>query len=204
MTDEEFDIILQDIGGEIISDEYEMLDEREFNEDNISIDDWIDEYDEKQDKTELFALPKSKPSGFSYLDKSIYKVRYKYSEKYSSKNSRKFCVEMMQNSRQGMVYRIEEIDRASRNLNFKAAGLPMHNNQKYDLFKFKGGVNCGHIWKEVLYKLKANKDKDSKDIEDYKKTRTIPKSYKPKPRGNKQAKKAPKDMANNGHHPNYR
>ena len=76
---------------------------------------------------------------------------------------------MMQNSRQGMVYRIEEIDRASRNLNFKAAGLPMHNNQKYDLFKFKGGVNCGHIWKEVLYKLKANKDKDSKDIEDYKK-----------------------------------
>ena len=91
LTDEEFDIILQDIGGEIISDEYEMLDEREFNEDNISIDDWIDEYDEKQDKTELFALPKSKPSGFSYLDKSIYKVRYKYSEKYSSKNSRKFC-----------------------------------------------------------------------------------------------------------------
>ena len=195
LTDEEFDIILQDIGGEIISDEYEMLDEREFNEDNISIDDWIDEYDEKQDKTELFALPKSKPSGFSYLDKSIYKVRYKYSEKYSSKNSRKFCVEMMQNSRQGMVYRIEEIDRASRNLNFKAAGLPMHNNQKYDLFKFKGGVNCGHIWKEVLYKLKANKDKDSKDIEDYKKTRTIPKSYKPKPRGNKPSKKSTKGYA---------
>ena len=26
LTDEEFDIILQDIGGEIISDEYEMLD----------------------------------------------------------------------------------------------------------------------------------------------------------------------------------
>lgn len=201
LTDEEFDIILKDIGGEIISDEYEVLEERDYSEDNISVDDWIDQHDENQDKTELFSLPKSKPSGFSYLDKSIYKVRYKYAQKHSSVNSRKFCKEMMKNSKNGMVYRIEEIDRASRNLNFKAAGLPMHNNQKYDLFKFKGGVNCGHIWKEVLYKLKANEEKGSEDIEDYKKTRKIPKSYKPKPRGSKQAKKAPKDMANNGAYP---
>jgi len=201
LTDEEFDIILQDIGGEIISDEYEILDEREYSEDNISIDDWIDEYDEKQDKTKLFSLPKSKPSGFSYLDKSIYKVRYKYAERHSSVNTRQFCKEMMNNSREGMVYRIEEIDRASRNLNFKAAGLPMHNNQKYDLFKFKGGVNCGHYWKEVLYTLKVNKEKGSEEIEDYKKTTKIPESYKPKPRGNKQAKKAPKDMANKGAYP---
>ena len=112
LTDEEFDIILQDIGGEIISDEYEVLEERDYSEDNISVDDWIDEYDEKQDKTELFAYQNQKPSGFSYLDKSIYKVRYKYAEKHSSVNSRKFCKEMMKNSKNGMVYRIEEIDRA--------------------------------------------------------------------------------------------
>ena len=37
----------------------------------------------------------SKKSGFSYLDKSFYKIRYRYAEKYSSGNSRKFCRAMM-------------------------------------------------------------------------------------------------------------
>ena len=44
---------------------------------------------------------------------------------------------MMSRSKRGVVYRIEDIDKASRELNFKAAELPMHKGQKYDLFKYK-------------------------------------------------------------------
>ena len=76
-------------------------------------------------------------------------------------------------------------------MNFKAAKLPMHNGQKYDLFKFKGGVYCRHKWQQILYKIKKGKEVGSDDLDDYKKSKTIPKSYEPKPRGRKQAKKAP-------------
>ena len=107
---------------------------------------------------------------------------------------------MMAASRAGVVYRLEDIDRASRNLNFKAAELPMPNNQKFDLFKHKGGIYCRHIWKEVLYKLKVGKEV-SEDITDYKKAKDIPASYKPSPRGSKQAKVAPINSPTKGAYP---
>ena len=89
-------------------------------------------------------------------------------------------------------------------MNFKAAELPMHNGKKYDLFKFKGGVYCRHKWQQVLYKVKKLDEKGSKDLADYKKVKSIPKSYKRRPAGTKQAIKAPVNMPNNGHHPNYK
>ena len=73
---------------------------------------------------------------------------------------------------------------------------------------FKGGVNCGHYWAEQLYSTQRKKQTESilknlTRIKDYVEVDDIPKSYKGKPRGWKDAKKAPKDMPNNGHHPNY-
>ena len=115
-----------------------------------------------------------------------------------------FCEEMMNRSRRGVVYRIEDIDKASREMNFSAAKLPMHNEQKYDLFKFKGGVYCKHRWKQVLYKIKNTDDKGSKQLADYDIVKEIPKSYKRKPSGTKQAEKAPINMPNRGHHPAYK
>ena len=46
---------------------------------------------------------------------------------------------------------------------------------------------CRHVWKEVLYKVKNKKNKDSKNMKDYEVVETIPSSYKPKPRGQKRA-----------------
>ena len=43
-----------------------------------------------------------------------------------------------------------------------------------------------------------------KNIQNYDEVNKIPKSYAPTPRGYKDAAKAPKDMPNNGHHPNYK
>ena len=199
LTDEEFDIILDELKGETISNRWEAVDVREQSDDNESIEDWaVKHIQSKEEKLEKKSID-SKKSGFSYLDKSLYKVRYRYAEKYSSGNSRQFCRIMMSRSGRGVVYRIEDIDKASNAGVNKSFG---HKGKAYDLFRFKGGVNCGHVFEEVLYRLKSKTMK--KVIQNYDEVDNIPKSYTPTPRGYKDARKAPKDMPNNGHHPNYK
>lgn len=216
ISDEDSDLLLNEaldtLGGEIMnSEEFEIVDIRDVSEDNISVEDWADNMIELASAVKSDTPIKNDPNGFSTLDKSYYKVRYKYntaSAKGKGGKSRKFCKEMMARSKRGVVYRLEDIDKASRQMNFKAAELPMHKDQKYDLFKFKGGVYCRHKWQQVLYRMKVDAaldgKKGSKNLKDYDVVKEIPKSYEAKPRGHKQAKKAPVNMPNKGHHPNYK
>ena len=187
-------------GVKMDSEEFEMVDIRDLNDENESVEDWANSMIKLSDVID------SKEDGFSTLDKSMYKVRYKYAKGSSRTGgeSRGFCKEMMSRTGSGIVYRLEDIDKASRSMDFAAAELPMHNGEKYDLFKFKGGVYCRHKWQQVLYKIKKGKEVGSDDLDDYKKTKSIPKSYEPKPRGRKESVKAPVNMPNNGHHPNYK
>jgi len=204
VSNKESDKLLKDAldslkGVKMDSKEFDIVDIRDLDDENESVEDWA------KSMIKLSDVVDSKEDGFSTLDKSMYKVRYKYA-KGSSRGgeSREFCKEMMNRTSAGIVYRLEDIDKASRDMNFKAAELPMHKGQKYDLFKFKGGVYCRHKWQQILYKIKKGKEVGSDDLDDYKKSKTIPKSYEPKPRGRKQAVKAPVNMPNNGHHPNYK
>lgn len=216
ISDEDSDLLLNEaldtLGGEIMnSEEFEIVDIRDVSDDNMSVEDWADNMIELASAVKSDTPIKNDPNGFSTLDKSYYKVRYKYntaSAKGKGGKSRKFCKEMMARSKRGVVYRLEDIDKASRQMNFKAAELPMHKGQKYDLFKFKGGVYCRHKFQQVLYRMKVDAaldgKKSSKDLKDYDVVKEIPKSYEAKPRGHKQAKKAPVNMPNKGHHPNYK
>lgn len=215
-SNEDSDLLLNEaldtLGGEIMnSEEFEIVDIRDVSDDNMSVEDWADNMIELASAVKSDTPIKNDPNGFSTLDKSYYKVRYKYntaSAKGKGGKSRKFCKEMMARSKRGVVYRLEDIDKASRQMNFKAAELPMHKGQKYDLFKFKGGVYCRHKWQQVLYRMKVDAalegKKGSKNLKDYDVVKEIPKSYEAKPRGHKDAKKAPVNMPNNGHHPNYK
>ena len=141
----------------------------------------------------------AKPDGFSYLDSKNYKIRYKYvvGSKKPSNSTRDFCENMMRLSKSGIVYRLEDIDKATREGVNKELG---HKGRPYDLFKFKGGIYCRHKWMRQLYRLKKN-TKPSKDLSDYKKTRTIPKTYIKNPRGTKQSQIAPVNMPNQGAYP---
>lgn len=204
-TDEELDILLNDLQGETLGDEWERVSEREVKEDNSSIEEWVEStLNQKKNLLQrLASVIKSEPSRSSNLDKSVYKVRYEYSERYSKSNSRNFCVKMMARTNSGVVYRLEDIDKASR------AGVNQelgHKGEAYDLFKFKGGVNCSHYWTEVLYKLKQKDGKyvEDKSLSSSEEVTSIPKSYEPRPTGSAQSKIAPIDMPNNGHHPNYK
>ena len=215
LNDEDSDKLLQDalnvLEGEVIdSEEWELVDVRDVDDENQSEEDWASDMIQLAESVKSDTPIKNKPSGDSMLDKSYYKIRYKYAvgSRKAGGKSRRFCEEMMNRSRRGVVYRIEDIDKASREMNFSAAKLPMHNGQKYDLFKFKGGVYCRHRWKQVLYRMKVDAaldgKKGSKKLADYDIVKEIPKSYRRSPSGTKKAEKAPVNMPKNGHHPSYK
>ena len=201
MSDDELDIILEDLEGEQINDEeWEIVDEREQG-DEEPYEDWADRLIEQRKDFAVDEI-KSNEDRFSYLDKSYYRVRFKYIKKSRkpSRSSRTFCKNMMALARAGFVYRIEDIDKAS------DAGVNRqlgHKGRKYDLFKFKGGVYCRHAWKEILYRLKKGTElKDGQSLDDdYNKVKSIPKTYVRNPKGIKESKIAPVNMPNQGHYP---
>jgi hypothetical protein len=198
--------MLDSLKGEVVNlDEWELVETREYDEENEDIEAWANRLikPKKDMLTKLADFIKSKPSEKSFLDKSFYKVRYTYQEKYTSGKSRLFCSNMMSRTGKGVVYRKEDIDQASFSGVNNSFG---HKGQNYSLFKYKGGVNCGHFWQEELYRLKKNTDgtyKEDKALSSSEEVDNIPNSYIPKGEEYKKAKIAPKDMPNNGHHPNY-
>ena len=212
LTDEESENILGHLAesGEQMSEEYVFVDEIDEEED-IDNEDWanylINEKKSTLSKVKgLLGLKdeidsKKKGSSFSYLDSKngLYKIRYTYAigSSKASSSQRDFCRNMMNMASAGTVWTIEDIDRASREGVNRELG---HKGRSYDLFKFKGGIYCRHKWKKVLYRLESNTE-PSENLGNYKKTRTIPKSYMKNPRGSKQAGIAPENMPNRGAYP---
>jgi len=218
MTDEEAKNVLGILAeaGEVMSDDYVFVDEID-NDSDIDNEDWADYLITEKKSTlskvkDLLGLKdeiNSRKNGnvFSVLDSpnGLYKIRYTYDKASQKKmkkgnSSREFCVNMMSLARKGIVWTIEDIDKASREGVNKQLG---HKKKKYDLFKFKGGVYCRHAWKRKLYRLRANTE-ESNNLEDYKATRTIPKRYDRKTPGSKLAIKPPVRMPNEGHYPGWK
>jgi len=203
LSDDQFDIILNNLEGEQINeDEWEVVDEREQGTGD-DYEDWANRLIQKREDFAVNEI-KSNEDKFSYLDKSYYRVRFKYAvgsrKAKKTGQSRPFCENMMRLSRGGFVYRIEDIDIASEKGINKQLG---HKGRPYDLFKFKGGVYCRHKWNEILYRLKKGTElKDGQSLdEDYNKVDSIPASYKRKPKGLRESKIAPVNMPNQGHYP---
>jgi len=198
LTDEMASAILENLEYETIGNDYELVDVREVSDKNSDADDWANsKIKKKLTRIQKFAdFIKSKPNEESKLDKSYYKIRYTYQERKSSTNSRDFCKTMMSRTSKGVVYRKEDIDNASFqgvNNNFG------HKGQNYSLFKFKGGIYCGHFWQEELYRMKSETEKY---ISKGKEVDTIPNSYQPKGSEYQDAGIAPTDMKKRGAYPN--
>jgi len=212
LSDEESENVLGHLAesGEQMSEEYVFVDEIDQDSD-IDNEDWAN-YLIKEKKSTLSKVKgllglkdeidsKKKGSSFSYLDSKngLYKIRYTYAigSSKASSSTRDFCRNMMNMASTGIVWTIEDIDKASRQGVNRELG---HNRQSYDLFKFKGGIYCRHKWKKVLYRLESNTE-PSENLGNYKKTRSIPQSYMKNPTGSKQAGIAPENMPNRGAYP---
>lgn len=188
--------------GEVVTEEWELVDKREYKSDNSNIEEWAKSKITPKKGLNLKEFITSKPSAESSLDEGMFKVRYEYAEKYNRINSRQFCVNMMSRTSNGVVYRKEDIDMAS----FQGINNSFgHKGQNYSLFEYKGGVNCGHFWNENLYRLKIKTDGtpyQDKSLSSSQEVDSIA-GYNPTPKGSAKSKIAPFDMPNNGHHPNY-
>ena len=120
---------------------YELIDSRPANE--------FDELLNHSLKfaTDLASVPTSTPNKKSSQDTSIIKVRYRY---YGSNNpEREFCRKMWAAKK---VYRMEDLNKeSSDNPGFGPGG-----SNSYNLWLYKGGVNCQHYWERRTYLRKNN------------------------------------------------
>ncbi|MEJ6791975.1 MAG: hypothetical protein QNK89_04380 [Lacinutrix sp.] len=121
--------------------EYELIDTRPANE-----------YDDKLNSSIKFASAiSSSPAKVSEQDTSILKVRYKYTTGRSTEGkTRDFCDKMLSADK---VYRKEDLDKqSSDNSQFAPSG-----ESSYNIWLYKGGVNCSHYWERRTYLRKNNK-----------------------------------------------
>lgn len=121
---------------------YELIDSRPANE-----------FDEILNQslnlaTDLASVPTSTPNKKSSQDTSILKVRYRY---YGSNNpQREFCRKMWAAKK---VYRMEDLNKESSD----NSELAPKGSNTYNLWLYKGGVNCQHYWERRTYLKKNNK-----------------------------------------------
>jgi len=156
----------------------------------------VEDTEAEFDFTKLAEVSKddAKPNSVSSQDNSTYKVRYSYGPVRNSADSRRFCQKMELLTGQNLVFRKEDINMMSfRGIN-KELG---HKGQNYSLFKYKGGVNCHHYWELKVYKKRVSDNNLVSEAEAIKDGLKEPKNAP-------EVEIAPKDMANRGHHPNYK
>ena len=133
---------LEDKGEDEEMKGYELIDSRPANE-----------YDEILNQslnfaTDLASVPRSTPNKKSSQDTSILKVRYRY---YGSNNpQREFCRKMWAAQK---VYRMEDLNKESS----ANSELAPKGQNTYNLWLYKGGVNCQHYWERRTYLKKNNK-----------------------------------------------
>ena len=198
--------------GNKMGEDWIQVDELE-EESNLSNEDWANYLIQEKPKNTLtkikdilglnqdYVTSKNNGSAYSDIDSKngLYKIRYKYALGASKgKNTRDFCSNMMDMSDAGMVWRLEDIDQASRgDVNVEFRHKP---SIEYNIFELKGGIYCHHKWKRVLYRKESNTEV-SKNLSNYKKTRTIPKSQQRFPRGSAKAAIATIKQPGQGRYP---
>lgn len=95
---------------------------------------------------QLASTPKTSDKK-SEQDTSLFKIRYKYAG--NPLPERMFCKKVMFSDK---VYRAEDLNA---NYNYNEEFAPS-GQSSYNIFLFKGGVNCKHWWQRVIYMKKGN------------------------------------------------
>ena len=136
-----------------------------FDEIGITIDnnEWFEAYVESVDDHEIdkryheFAYaPAGTPNvADSSSDIGMFRVLYRYSQNLSIDKktgkitSREFCQKMVAKSVAGTVYRMEDLEKASKKAVNK--GFGPNGSNTYSIPLYKGGANCRHKFERVFY-----------------------------------------------------
>jgi hypothetical protein len=123
--------------GEVMSEDWELISEEKINGVPVEIN--------------LASPIDNSPNNASKeQDNGLFKVRYVY--KGNPSPERKFCKDVL-NAK--LVYRKEDIDKASKTV--VQAKMGKGGSNTYDIFLYKGGVNCQHFWQRQIYLRRNNK-----------------------------------------------
>tara|TARA_R110000803_G_scaffold16021_5_gene44096 strand:+ start:2526 stop:4409 length:1884 start_codon:yes stop_codon:yes gene_type:complete len=189
---------LKQIGeDEPLENDYELIDV-----DEESTEDEPEHFDVEKYLNGLVNLSANDDSS---QDSDLYKVRYAYvkgTSKSAEGDTRSFCKSMLRSKK---VYRKEDIGFMSAQGVNKSHG---HKGKNYSIFKFKGGVNCHHRWERRVYKKKLKKNGEPYGGDALAGTKFVNVNQAVRsgfklPKNPSEVGKAPIDMPNNGHHPNY-
>jgi hypothetical protein len=145
-TDDMFADALLELGEQIDLNEWEAIDESEYNADSK-----VTETALNMSSLQLAYAPSAFAERTSEQDTKLFKIRYEY--KGSMTPERSFCRKMMGAN---LLFRKEDIENASRKGVNK--GFGPHGADTYNLFLYKGGVNCKHFWQRSIF-LKKNNDR---------------------------------------------
>lgn len=144
---------MKDVGEVVDTDEWELVDEQPAHDLSDTEIDSVKNWASQQLNLSLASFDNSDDRS-PFGDSGLYKLRYAYSQNLSE-NSREFCREMVSLSKQGVVFRFEDIQAMSAdgvNGQFAPQGA-----STYDIFEWKGGVYCHHFFKRQIYFRKREK-----------------------------------------------
>ena len=199
MSSQEFNIDNIDVeqyGEDINLEEWELIYSEDVDYNNeTELDKQLEELNNPKEsllsKVVRFATTGvARPNAKSEQDGVKFKSRYRYSGEISD-NSREFCKKMLKANK---LYRKEDIERMSKNP--KVNGEWSEKGKKtYDLFLFKGGGACRHVWKREIYAKKS--DVNNPNAKEFTPAQTR-KAGEIAPKNDKRVYQKPNDMPNNG------
>jgi hypothetical protein len=192
--------------GEKLGEEWILIDESEVDLDSEEeLDAEIESLNNPKKKelsliqklaTAISGRPNAKSSQDENVDGIKFITRYRYSG--AKTGEREFCNKML---RADKLYRKEDIENT--NSNFVNAGQG-HKGQPYNLFLYKGGVNCKHKWLRQTFVSFENVKIDVNNPNATQISTNKAEKYGYRVRNPKEVAMTPFDMPNNGHHPNYK
>jgi hypothetical protein len=192
--------------GEKLGEEWILIDESEVDLDSEEeLDAEIESLNNPKKKelsliqklaTAISGRPNAKSSQDENVDGIKFITRYRYSG--AKTGEREFCNKML---RADNLYRKEDIENT--NSNFVNAGQG-HKGQPYNLFLYKGGVNCKHKWLRQTFVSFENVKIDVNNPNATQISTNKAEKYGYRVRNPKEVAMTPFDMPNNGHHPNYK
>ena len=209
----ELDSFIENYGEEIPT-EWEMIDEENVNDEHEEFNFEEVLNDAANGKLDLASTGTARPNARSEQDgvnksyNDFFKVRYVYKENKSLTNKtgqvRPFCKKMVSAQK---VYRKEDIirmedmvvndyyysERQQRDI-----GWGPNGEKKYSCWLYKGGGNCQHYWRRLIYKTSlrgAKKNINPEQLISYTKARSDGFTAE---KNDSLVAKAPKTMPNNG------
>ena len=177
----------------------------EMGDDWILIDESIagDNEDEIKNYFEFATVVTGDARKKSKQDSSLFRIRYAYAGDIES-NTREFCKKMVNASKAGKVYRWEDLQGQKDN----NPGFGVGGREKMNIWLYKGGPNCKHVWLRRVYLKKGNKKISvgkarkiisSLPLDDRKEARFEGPSAAKKYKNPKEVATRPIDMPNNGY-----